>query len=531
MSDVLIKFLGGFLGVFILFCLILGPERAGDLFGGLIANLVRGIGRLLAHIGIFTFQRTKTKFASGATRVAGPKARNQPLPAKGDVHDYRGLATEAETAFLRKGVLPLGQYAYPNGNTRQRMSISLEALTQGCLVVGPTGTGKTENVIAPWIEALLASGASVVTVDVKGDMLRRFRDVPARIWHWSASDRNSQSWNWMRGLEDERDVEAAVRSILGVRNPSDAQPFFYERDYRWLRALIQVVLVREGEAATPASLSRYLSNRENLDNALESSAKARLYADDLADLIRMSGDEAARAVSGLLNALHLFATGDVKRITGSSDFDPAHLGDSPTLLIIGASLADARRSEVLSSILISRCLNVVYRRFDQGTALGQVPIYFVIDEAARLRERIPFDEALSVVRSASAGFCLAVQDLVQFGDEDARTSILANCNTLVLMRGCSPQTAEAFGARLGERQSNVITRTHNRQSGQLLANQHSHSVSTAATQVLASREIMSPPSACGRFCAFVHVRNVCANPILVKFPPQTKAHPGPKRSL
>ena len=244
---------------------------------------------------------------------------------------------------------------------------------------------------------------------------------------------------------------------------------------------------------------------------------AQEYAVDLSDLLRMSVDESSRAVSGLLNALHVFGIMDVKNATSTSEFCLEDLATTPRLLVIGASLADGRRSEVLSATMLSRCLNVVYRRFEAHSAERTVPIYFVIDEAARLRERICYDEALSVVRSANAGFCLAVQDLTQFGAEKDRTTILANCNALIVMRGCSPETADVFAARLGERRSSVISRTQNRLPGQILANQYGQTVSSATTAVLAAREIMSPPAACGRYCALVHMRDGCSKPLLVRF--------------
>lgn len=228
-----------------------------------------------------------------------------------------------------------------------------------------------------------------------------------------------------------------------------------------------------------------------------------------------SPDEYSRAVSGLLNALHLFNDADVIRITQRSDFILDEIDDQPTLLIIGAPLADAQRSEVLSSILLSRLFNFVYRRFQRGEGSGACPLFFIIDEAARLKDRIPYEEVLSVVRSAGVGICLVVQDISQFGNETEREAILANCATMILLRGCSPTTAQAFSKRLGQRRQRFLIESETKGFWNILPEQRGKSVQVMTVPVLGEREIMYPPESCERFCAVVQVQPISPLPFLV----------------
>src|SRR5206468_1826258 len=126
----------------------------------------------------------------------------------------------------------------------------------------------------------------------------------------------------------------------------------------------------------------------------------RPRASEIADLLQFNVDEHSRAVSGLLNALYLFNTPQITKMTERSDFSILGIGSQPTLLIIGASLADALASETMSSIMLNQIFSSVYRRFGHANSATSTPIYFIIDESARLKDRINYEEVLSVARSA-----------------------------------------------------------------------------------------------------------------------------------
>jgi len=511
----------------VLLFLAMGPGTASKILARLVIGAIVLTFRVVAgllRVGAYAVValvggRGSISGAPGGERVLAPGGGSRPAPPAGDYRDYRGLAQVRELDMLFAGDLTLGRYVSPHGRPHRPLFLHRDVLHRGCVIVGPTGSGKTESLILPWILTLLRGGASVVTVDVKGDLYDRLapaaETMGARLWYWNSADLRSQSWNWLQDIEDERDVEAAVQSILGRRNPNDPQPFFYERDCRWLRALVQIAHAVDGSGATPGELYHLLADRQRLERCFHDFPPARRHESEVADLMRFPPEEYSRAVSGLLNALHLFNAEDVQRISERGDFDLDQITQRPTLLIVGASLAEAGRSEVLSALLLNRVFNEIYRRFRQQPAARPGPVFLAIDEAARLQNRIPYEEVLSVVRSAHVGVCLALQDVAQFGDEKRRSAILANCLTMILLRGCSPQTAEEFARRLGQRQERFLVETESRGFWDLLPTQRGAQVQTMSVPVLQPREIMHPPEACGRFCAVVQVQPVSAKPFLV----------------
>jgi len=259
-------------------------------------------------------------------------------------------------------------------------------------------------------------------------------------------------------------------------------------------------------------LYQLVGDQKALRDVFRSYPKVHSRAVELADLFQFSVDEHSRAVSGLLNTLHLFNDPSVAKVSERSDFRLPAIGRSPTLLVIGASLADARAAEVWSSIMLNLLFNFIYRRFSPGGSQTPLPLYLMLDEAPRLRERINFEEVLSVARAAKVGICLAMQDVTQFGDERQISAILSNCLTIVILRGSSIATAKYFSEGLGQRVDQVIV--HSRYRGPFdLFSQQGSSVQTVTVPVLREREIMYPPF--GQYCAVCQISPVTEKPFLI----------------
>ena len=486
--------------------------------------MIRAVFKLLGNAFALVFNIARDSDGVNLSSLFGSNAGvlvpgDSPPPANrlADYLDYRGTARQQELSRLMGDGVSLGRFLNPRGSRGAPLSLPIELLQRNCAVIGPPGSGKTEGLVVPWIMELLRNKASVVTCDVKGDLYDRLepqvRRLGYRLWYWNSSDpARSQAWNWFDALQDHRDIEAATQSILGRARPNDSQPFFYERDYRWLRTLIGMVKAAYKHTAVPRYLYSLVGDQTALRDLFKQCAAIRPNAAELADLLQFSVDEHSRAVSGLLNALHLFKTASVARVTERSDFALADIGRTPTLLIIGASLADARAAEVMSGMILNQLFNHVYRRFTAGSAGTATPLYFIIDESPRLKDRINYEEVLSVARSAKVGVCLAAQDVNQFGDQRQQTAILANCLTFITLRGASPDTAKYLSSRLGQRYEQMLIATRNHGPFDVFS-QRGRNMQSVPMPVLGEREIMHPPAS--TYCGIVQVSPVSGKPFLV----------------
>jgi type IV secretory pathway TraG/TraD family ATPase VirD4 len=453
---------------------------------------------------------------SRSARSLGVLAPGDPVPPPGvDLLDYRGVATWNHVQRYVSRQPSLGRFLDCRNGPGPQVGIPAQLLFRHAAVIGPAGSGKTRSIIIPWIVSLLRQGCSLVTVDIKGDLLQEIHShcqatggpTGAALWIWDYSGGPSHRWNWLSHANDQRSVEAATISILGRPKLNDPQPFFYQRDVRYLRALIRLACREHGPNAQPCHLSELLTDQVLLDQALSRAAAHSPGIADLNELTLMSPDDYSRAVSGLLNALSIFRMPNVQAVSVASDIDLARICDRPSLLVCVAPLADGILGETLSGILMSQVIMQVLGRFGNMNR----PLFLIIDEAPRLKDRIDFEQVLAVARGASVGVCLAAQDITQFGDETARTSVFTNCHTFITMPGVSPETASYFSKRLGER--HVEQGQIGRGPGPYMMPSYNLSRSSAMVPVLGQREIMHPPF--GPYTGIAHVPAIAREPILI----------------
>lgn len=467
-------------------------------------------------------------------RIIGP---NDPSPRPDQYHDYmnyRGVAVEKECKQLFSGVVSLGRYLQPHGRRGRELFLSSEILKRHCAVIGRTGAGKTEGIVIPWTIGLLKNGYSVVTVDVVGNLVNRLRTetqkLGCRFWYWDSDNpTDSNSWNWLNEIKvsNDSDIEAAIYSLLGRPNPSDPNRFFYERDVRWLRALIKITKEVYLNHAKPRDLYRLVADQDALRDVFRQYPQIRHYDIELADLFRFSPDEHSKAVSGLLNTLSVFNQSSVIQVSERSDFLLSDIDVGPTLLVIGDSQG-SQKSTQLTSLAISQLFNHIHRR-SRGKVSHRVPLYFMLDEAPRLKDKIDYEGVLAVARNADVGICLSAQDVSQFGDERKAAEILNNCNTIIASKGVAPEAAQYLSRQLGKRREQKLTVTRQRNTFDdwrdidrgkslfevILGNifSSSNGVDTLEVPVLGEREIMYPPV--GRYPAIVLVSPVTNQPFIV----------------
>ncbi|HAZ48851.1 MAG TPA: hypothetical protein DDW76_14735 [Cyanobacteria bacterium UBA11369] len=467
-------------------------------------------------------------------KILGPNDRSPRPDRHHDYMDYRGVAEEREVKDLYNGVVSLGRYLHPHGKQGRELFMPVEILKRHSAVIGRTGAGKTEGIIIPWVIGLLKSGYSVVTVDVVGNLVNRLsneaKKLGCRVWYWdSGNPTYSDSWNWLNeiSLSDDNDVEEAIYSILGRPNPNDPQRFFYERNVRWLRALIPIVKKVYTYNAKPSNLQRIVIDQNALRNLFRQYPQIQKYDINLGDLFAFSSNEHSRAVSELLNPLDVFTKDSVIHISERNDFLLSDIDTRPTLLILGYTPKN-HQSAQLTSLILNQLFNHVSRR-SKGKVGKRLPLYFVIDEASSLQDKIAYEEVLATARNADVGICLAVQDITQFGDERKATEVLSNCNTIIATKGVTDKVADYLSRQMGLRREQQIRVTQQRTLaddfrdidrgnsffGVVLGSMFSPptAVDTVEVPVLGSREIMHPPV--GHYPAVVLSSPVTNKPFIV----------------
>jgi type IV secretory pathway TraG/TraD family ATPase VirD4 len=154
-------------------------------------------------------------------------------------------------------------------------------------------------------------------------------------------------------------------------------------------------------------------------------------------------------------------------------------------------------------------LNLLRMRCLERFGINQRPMMWILDEAPKYAARIQLDQLLDVIRGANVAVVVGLQDVTQFGHEDERKRMLANCQMLIALKGLAPESASYVSSRMGTRMTPVTSHQMDR-SGFMTP-----SVRHEALPILGDRELMFPPV--GHFGAVVHSPELSPAPLLVTF--------------
>lgn len=482
----------------------------------LAIGAIRGTGSASQELSRAIAESSQRNTMRRGTRIArrGILGPGDPDPQPGfDYFDYRGVARPKDVAPHAGGPFRLGQVMHPRKGPQNPIGLHTDHLRKHAAVLGPSGAGKSTSIVVPWIATALREGASVVAIDVAGDLLeqvlnqRRFSgELHAQVAKWDFSDpTRSVSWNWLAELQDEDSVVAAVEALIGRTPPNDPQPFFAQRDRRVLRSIIEAVLhaesVPRSETLIRAARDQHFLRRLAL--------LAPRAAPALVEVLALTPMDFSRAMSGVVNALDVLDHRAVRQVTSSrprrQSIQIADLDATPSLLVVGSPLHGSRTSISTSALLLSQVIRHLYRRYSQSSR----QVFLVLDEAARLTDRIDYEELLSVSRRAGVTCVLALQSVTQFANKEERRTILDNCSTLVSLPGPSQENAHYVMSRLGQRQQSTIGVNS---SAEHIGVTRQYSLHSSLVPVLGEREIMHPPF--GPLAAVVHSREVSTAPFL-----------------
>lgn len=451
-----------------------------------------------------------------ATRgVLGP-GDPPPPPGSSGLLDYRGLALPRQVRHAANGQVPLGRIIDARRGAQFEIGLAPDAMARHVAVVATTGAGKTESVIVPVIVAALARGEHVFAVDVTGDLFEkidayqsRVRPIRANIVTWDFTrPSRSVSWNFLTELDTEESYAAVAEALVGREQQGDPQPYFGQRDRRLLTGLMQAVRYLQPRNPQPELLTACSRDQAILRQVLDA---APPFRSKLAEAATAEAWDYGRVMSGVMNAVEFLDHSGVRAVTTTNELRLQNLLASrePTLVVVAAPLSAGPNGVSTSALMISNVTRLLYRRFG---AADPTPVSLVIDEAARLQDRLDYEELLSVSRGARVSVTLGLQNTSQFSDEASRHAILDNCNTFVYIPSPSPGTAEYLQKRLGEHSVGVLAAT--REFGSWTRHgSRGINRSQQDRPVLGTRELMTPPW--GGLPAFVHAPSIAAAPIAV----------------
>ena len=440
--------------------------------------------------------------------ILGPGDSLKPSVKYKELFDYSQTASKKEVCTLftgnpKNGDFWLGRYVnFRSGNPSLSTDIWLpsEFLHQHILIVGATGSGKTELLLKS-AQNLMLKG-NLVCVDAAGFLPDRFAGLAqgagSKLVCWGLSTTcNRVVWNFLEELEKfgrEKEIRAIAEAIYGNHSDTDHNAAFWKRDIMWLTAILGVVVEARKQKLiqlNPSDLPDLITDRNavqtllsNLPNALSQ------WGSDLFSYMNLPDDRFGMDISFLQNKLSPFKDPNVKAICdGSSGIFllPAFNGTVRHTLVIGQSLADGKFGSCLAGVMISYVMNVMYRRMNNPKH-NWTPTYIICDEAPRL-QNLDYEELTAIGRNAKASVFLMCQSIDQFPEKTM--AALNNCRTQIFLQGVSHKTADWLSKQLGEYERQVISMSFQGAFGPSPTNQKN--LSHERIPILGVREVTSRP--------------------------------------
>lgn len=486
-------------------------------------NIARGAWKVSNAAGNavegVTIGALSNRVSRGAKRgILGPwDSAPPPRAMQAGLWDYRGVA-RPDDILQAAADFPLGRYREPRRWTaRREIGLPGAIANEHTIVLGPTRSGKTVSIIAPWIHCALGLGYSVVAVDVKGhdDLLSEIKryssfrgslGVPVVKWDYT-SPSISAAWDWVGGLETDGEINAAVDAICGRPMPNDANKFFHQSAIKYLRGILQLAPTIPTQVTLPGIVG-ILHDQSKLESLVQARV-GHPGAQRLSELVGLSPGDFMKYTMELKTHLETLDTAGFASVTSRQEFgfDLLH-GYQPVLVIVTAPVSDGALADAACSLFLGQFLQRALSGFG---SVGR-PILLALDEAARVQDRIDLGSTLSLVAGAGVSVLLATQDVSQF-DAVRRDEILANCGTMVCLPRVSRATTDYMAGRLGEMYFGALSTSVSRDRRGSPSQSWTRDGEKAP--MLGHREIASPHPQLGDWPGVVHAPSLASRPILV----------------
>ena len=329
------------------------------------------------------------------------------------------------------------------------------------LVIGSTGTGKTQCVIHPLVKILAKKGESMIVTDPKGEIYREnagllkekgyqilvlnFRD-PQRGNTWNPLHlpyKLYKSGNTDKAMELLDDLAS---NILYEESSANKDPFWEKTSADYFAGLalglfedakeeeininsisLMTTLGEEKFGARSTYIKEYFSGKDPA-GAAYTCASGTIFAPE---------ETKGSILSTFKQKIRLFSSREnLSEMLSQNDFDIDSIGKKKTAVFM--IIQDEKKTyHALATIFIKQCYESLID-VAQNSPKGELPVRtnFILDEFANMPPLKDITTMITAARSRLIRFTMIIQNLAQlnsvYGDNDAQT-IRSNCNNLLYL--------------------------------------------------------------------------------------------------
>jgi len=353
------------------------------------------------------------------------------------------------------------------------------------LVIGSTGSGKSQTIVEPLVELLIKKGESMIITDPKGELYKaasnymRERGYNVVILNFR-DPQNGNAWNPLtlpyRYYKDGNFDKAAellddvALNILYDPNNKSGDPFweksaadyfsglalglFEDADEKQinLNSINLMSTVGEDKFAASNYIKEYFTMKGE-------SSSAYVFA---SNTINSPADTKGGILSVFRQKIRLFSTREnLSEMLSYSDFDMQKIGKEKTAVFI--VIHDEKTTyHGLATIFIKQCYETLIDVAQKNG--GKLPFRtnFILDEFANMPPLKDVTTMVTAARSRAIRFTFIIQNFAQlksvYGDNDAET-IKGNCGNLVYLLSTELAALEEISKMCGEVKSSDKDKT------------------------------------------------------------------------
>ena len=353
------------------------------------------------------------------------------------------------------------------------------------LVIGATGSGKTQGIIHPMVHSLSKARESMIITDPKGEiyegnaeMLRR-RGYQILILNFR-DPQNGNAWNPMtmpyklyRSGNHDKAIELLddlALNILYDDSNKNADPFWEKTsaDYFSGVALGLFEDAKEDEIninsislATTVGEEKF-GGSTYIKEYFAAKDQASAAAVNASSTIMAPNETKGSILSVFKQKVKLFASRDnLSEMLSHSDIDLESIGEKPTAVFI--VIQDEKKTyHSLVTILLKQIYETLISTAQKHG--GQLPIRtnFLLDEFANMPPLKDVTTMITAARSRKIRFTMIIQNFAQldsvYGKDDAET-IRGNCGNIIYLITTELKALEEISKMCGEEKSKKDDKT------------------------------------------------------------------------
>ena len=353
------------------------------------------------------------------------------------------------------------------------------------LVIGATGSGKTQTVIFPTVEVLAKKRESMIITDPKGEIYEKtsnmLRDKGYDVLVLNFRDpQNGSAWNplslpyrmYKSGNQDKAIelLDDLAANILYEEKSGNADPFWEKTSADYfaglalgmfedttedkvnINSISLMTTVGEEKFGGSTYIKEYFNTKDPSSPAYTNASGT----------IMAPSETKGSIISVFKQKIKLFASREnLSEMLSHSDIDLETIGEKPTALFI--IIQDEKKTyHPLVTILLKQCYETLIATAQKHGGKLPVRTNFLLDEFANMPPLKDITTMITAARSRQIRFTMIIQNFAQldqvYGKENAET-IKGNCGNIIYLITTELKALEEISKMCGEVKSKKDDKT------------------------------------------------------------------------